>query len=98
HAIYPLSLHDALPISNRQGYTRTQRRPPAAHRYLRCLQYCREYVFGTAARVSLLHIAYAKLGTGPSGVVRSKVCRRYASSGGVRDRKSTRLNSSHVSI
>src|SRR5690349_24874755 len=64
--IYTLSLHDALPISQRLPHRHLERRAAQLHRQRRCVAAPRQHL-------------------GAAG-------------GAARDRKSTRLNSSHVEI
>src|SRR5699024_11795530 len=76
-AIYPLSLHDALPISVRHG---------PSWGYQSCSPHHR------------MNVGW---GLSPSGHDSARAPRRHrvsAASAPARDRKSTRLNSSHVSI
>src|SRR5690606_41390857 len=70
-AIYTLSLHDALPISQRRRPRRVQRRR-----------------LGLDLRLGLRRLDHARAGLHPEGRLRPHAL----------DRKSTRLNSSHVKI
>src|SRR5690606_41570207 len=85
--IYTLSLHDALPISPRSGAPRAGAHVPAHARLLRAER----------ARERARRQPPARGRGTPAGAVR-RAARRGGRDRRARDRKSTRLNSSHVKI
>src|SRR5690606_41643576 len=89
-SLSPLSLHDALPIS---GAGRTAAGDPARRRGLRAGR-------GGAHRRLMKdgRPALRGAGRGKSGGGRSRLAERALLAGVLLDRKSTRLNSSHVKI
>src|SRR5207249_10546872 len=89
--IYPLSLHDALPISEILG----QHELPVSRETVR--RFCRE-VLREKPRRSRKPLTSSPGSPATNGPIRSKTKTCSQNTAKPQDRKSTRLNSSHVSI